>query len=211
MCRCLAGEVIVIRYQHIAGCQSLYSYILNAHGPERCWPSIKPLTLALAKALKVNLDPITMDTDLQALLNLHTHDTNMPFYLDMSPEVGGVLVKFEMRQMAAASHTLLNRHLGECIPPPQSLRVPLRTRLPTLQSQTVGGRWAAPKSPKYARKRSTEHKKNTKQALIPPRVRGACLAPTHAAPCAWEPLGTPGGIKMGRSATARWELPAPTR
>jgi len=28
MCRYLAGEVIVIRYQHIAGCQSLYSYIL---------------------------------------------------------------------------------------------------------------------------------------------------------------------------------------
>ena len=29
MCRYLAGEVIVIRYQHIAGCQSLYSYILT--------------------------------------------------------------------------------------------------------------------------------------------------------------------------------------
>jgi len=29
MCRYLAGEVIVIRYQHIAGCQSLYSYILR--------------------------------------------------------------------------------------------------------------------------------------------------------------------------------------
>jgi len=31
MCRYLTGEVIVIRYQHIAGCQSLYSYILNVH------------------------------------------------------------------------------------------------------------------------------------------------------------------------------------
>jgi len=29
MCRYLAGEVIVIRYQHIAGCQSLYLYILT--------------------------------------------------------------------------------------------------------------------------------------------------------------------------------------
>jgi len=29
MCRYLAGEVIVIRFQHIAGCQSLYSHILS--------------------------------------------------------------------------------------------------------------------------------------------------------------------------------------
>ena len=29
MCHYLAGEVIVIRYQHIAGCQLLYSYILT--------------------------------------------------------------------------------------------------------------------------------------------------------------------------------------
>jgi len=43
-----------------------------------------------------------MDTDLQALINLlRTHDTNMPFYLDMSPEVratllaeGGALVEW---------------------------------------------------------------------------------------------------------------------
>ena len=27
-----SGEVIVIRYQHIAGCQSLYSYILTGSG-----------------------------------------------------------------------------------------------------------------------------------------------------------------------------------
>jgi len=26
-----SGEVIVIRYQHIAGCQSLYSYILSCY------------------------------------------------------------------------------------------------------------------------------------------------------------------------------------
>jgi len=33
MCRYLAGEVTVIRYQHIAVCQSLYSYILSCgHG-----------------------------------------------------------------------------------------------------------------------------------------------------------------------------------
>ena len=31
MCRYSAGEVIVISYQHIAGCQSLYSYILIHH------------------------------------------------------------------------------------------------------------------------------------------------------------------------------------
>jgi len=36
MCRYLAGEVIVIRYQHIAGCQSLYSYILT------CRPATHP-------------------------------------------------------------------------------------------------------------------------------------------------------------------------
>jgi len=51
------------------------------------------------------------------------------------PELGGVLVKIEMRRKAAASHKLLNRHLGECIPPPQSPRVPPGTRPPTLQRQ----------------------------------------------------------------------------
>jgi len=115
------------------------------------------------------------------------------------------LVKVEMRRKAAASHTLLNRHLGECIPPFQSPRVPPGTRPPTLQRQdlffmTVGGRWAAPQSPKYARKRPTEHRKPTLQAPTPPRVRGACLAHAHAALGAWEPLGAPGGIKTGRSA-----------
>jgi len=58
---------------------------------QRRWPAIKPL--AIAKELKINLDPITMDTDLQALINLlRTHDTNMPFYLDMSPEVRTALL-----------------------------------------------------------------------------------------------------------------------
>jgi len=119
--------------------------------------------------------------------------------------LGGVMVKIEMRRMAAASHTLLTRHLGECIPPPQSSRGPRGTRPPTLQSQdffflTVGGRWTAPKSPKYARKRPTEHRKPTYQAPTPPRVRGACLAHAHAALGAWEPLGAPGGIKTSRSA-----------
>jgi len=76
------------------------------------------------------------------------------------------MVKLEMRRKAAASHTLLNRHLGECIPPPQSLRVPPGTRPPTLQRRdffflTVGGRLAAPKSSKYAHKRPTEHRKPT--------------------------------------------------
>jgi len=33
MCHYLAGEVIVIHYQHIAGCQSLYSYILSPRLP----------------------------------------------------------------------------------------------------------------------------------------------------------------------------------
>ena len=34
-----------------------------------------------------------MDTNLQALINfLRTHDTNMPFYLDMSPEVRATLL-----------------------------------------------------------------------------------------------------------------------
>jgi len=34
-----------------------------------------------------------MDTDLEALLNLlRTHDTNMPFYLDMSPDVRTTLL-----------------------------------------------------------------------------------------------------------------------
>jgi len=37
-----------------------------------------------------------MDTDLQALINLlRTHDTNMPFYLDMSPEVRTTLLAEE--------------------------------------------------------------------------------------------------------------------
>ena len=52
-----------------------------------------------------------------------------------STYLGGGVVKIEMRQKAAASHTLLNRHLGECIPPPQSPRVPPGTRPPTLQKQ----------------------------------------------------------------------------
>ena len=82
------------------------------------------------------------------------------------PSLGGVLVKIEMRRKAAASHTLLNRHFGERIPPPQSHRVPPGTRPPTPQRQdffflTVGGRWAAPKSPKYVLKRPTEHRKRT--------------------------------------------------
>jgi len=38
MCRYLAGEVIVIRYQHIAGCQSLYSYILSGGWHVKCLP-----------------------------------------------------------------------------------------------------------------------------------------------------------------------------
>jgi len=63
----------------------------DATAAERRWPAIKPL--AIAKELKINLDPITMDTDLQALINLlRTHDTNMPFYLDMSPEVRTTLL-----------------------------------------------------------------------------------------------------------------------
>jgi len=32
MCRYLAREIIVIRYRHIAGCQSLYSYIFSVSG-----------------------------------------------------------------------------------------------------------------------------------------------------------------------------------
>jgi len=54
-----------------------------AMGHEHRFPAIKSLTATITKALKVNLDPITMDTELEALLNLlRTHDTNMPFYLD---------------------------------------------------------------------------------------------------------------------------------
>jgi len=65
----------------------------NARALERRFPAIKSLTATITKALKVNLDPITTDTDLEALLNLlRTHDTNMPFYLDMSPEVRTMLL-----------------------------------------------------------------------------------------------------------------------
>jgi len=63
----------------------------DATAAERRWLAIEPL--AIAKELKVNLDPVTMDTDLQALINLlRTHDTNMPFYLDISPEVHTTLL-----------------------------------------------------------------------------------------------------------------------
>ena len=115
------------------------------------------------------------------------------------------MVKIEMRRMAAALHTLLNRHLGECIPAPQSPRVPPGTRPRTLQRQDFfflmfAGRWAAPKSLKQAHKRPTEHRKPTQQAPTRPRVRGACLAHAHAALGAWEPLGGPDGIKTSRSA-----------
>jgi len=41
MCHFLAEEVIVIRYQHIAGCQSLYLYILTTD--KDCDPSGAPL------------------------------------------------------------------------------------------------------------------------------------------------------------------------
>jgi len=62
-------------------------------GHEHRFPAIKSLTATITKALKVNLDPITMDTEMEALLNLlRTHDTNMPFYLDMSPEVRTTLL-----------------------------------------------------------------------------------------------------------------------
>jgi len=62
----------------------------DATAAERRWPAIEPLAIA---ELKVNLDPVTMDTDLQALINLlRTHGTNMPFYMDMSPEVRTTLL-----------------------------------------------------------------------------------------------------------------------
>ena len=41
MCHYLAEEVIVTCYQHIAGCQSLYSYILTTD--KDCDPSGAPL------------------------------------------------------------------------------------------------------------------------------------------------------------------------
>jgi len=64
-----------------------------ARAHEHRFLAIKSLTPSITKALKVKLDPVTMDTDLEALLNLlRTHDTNMPFYLDMSPEVRATLL-----------------------------------------------------------------------------------------------------------------------
>jgi len=60
----------------------------DARALDRHFPAVKSLTASITKALKVSLDPITMDTDLDVLLNLLcTHDTNMLYYLDMSPEV----------------------------------------------------------------------------------------------------------------------------
>jgi len=65
----------------------------DARALDRRFPAVKSLTASITKALKVNLDPITMDMDLDALLNLlRTHDTNMPYYLDMSPEVRTMLL-----------------------------------------------------------------------------------------------------------------------
>ena len=65
----------------------------DARALDRRFPAVKSLTASITKALKVSLDPITMDTDLDALLNLlRTHDANMPYYLDMPPEVRTTLL-----------------------------------------------------------------------------------------------------------------------
>jgi len=91
-----------------------------AMGHEHRFPAIKSLTATITKALKVNLDPITMDTEMEALLNLlRTHDTNMPFYLDISPEVrttllaeGGALAEWlQATDLAVANgvHTSLDK------------------------------------------------------------------------------------------------------
>ena len=107
--------------------------------------------------------------------------------------IGGVLVEIEMRRMAAASHTLLNRHLGECNPPPQSLRVPPGTRPPTLQSQDcffLDG-WRAVGGPKVAQIRpQTTHRAQETHLTGPYTPQGPGRVPS-ARPCRSRRLGAP--------------------
>jgi len=112
----------------------------------------------------------------------------------IASQLGGVLVKIEMRRKAAASHTLLTRHLGECIPPPpQSPRGPPGTRPPTLQRQDfcfLDG-WRAVGGPKVAQIHpQTTHRAQETHLTGPYTPQGLGRVPS-ARPCRSRRLGAP--------------------